>query len=173
MPPLKPPPQAQLEAVAQILAQHRVIVPDDLLMAVVWATNQWVRTTGVVHLLDLLKLDIRNANDAFDFHHIPRRQRIPSKSIKELRGFLIDGQPVPPDEIQIDKKDVLSCENCGEPCPHAIEIDNHASKYTSTTCAVCSKLDDYARAKYEIYDCSACTYELCGHHSSNQRSRTG
>lgn len=150
-----------------ILAQYKIGLPYDLLQAVVGATNFWYATTpGGWHLAqDLFSIKVHDANDAFEFYY--KGKEVPSRRVKQLSGYLVDGFPVSHEEIQIERREMPTCDSCNEPCPHVAKV--RVSGREVTACPDCLSKDEYTVMRYDVPRCDGCTYELCRHHPSNKR----
>jgi len=158
----------------QNLESRGVIIPTDYIDMVVGVMCHWLSSErrGHEYMAYLQQLDSVKGKSEKVYKLREGMSRLTSEINPEniifLRGCLVNGEPVPISQIEINDREVEYCDCCGSQTICASEIETEYSK-KETFCSHCARCSEDSSLKDKIeLKCEECTYTACNWHPDQE-----
>lgn len=125
------------------------------------ASNAWQTTSSgrefMAHLMQLAVAETRSEDEYY-----VDGEPLPNNAVRLLYGYIVRGEPVVPQRVEVTKRRVDECDMCNAMTVCTVEVRNGAGRYLMA-CNNCIKHSPDLVMKYPHVPCYDCTYTRCTH----------
>lgn len=177
------PPRGMLEKSLKQLQQLNIPIHNDMTVQlslpavelILSTAMEWIRSPeGIRHILQCTNITEYPADNTYEYWGKDGMGRpiknLPHDKIRLIRGFLYEGRTVPLNMVEIRKKDLKACDDCGiiGPCITQVRSFAGGRDYLRDLCNHCRLQDENVNIKDTATKaaCTECKSEGCDWHAS-------